>query len=63
MKGMREKLHEKLMEALQAVLPIMAIVICLSFSIAPISSSILLCFLLGAVLLIVGMIGLQVIGL
>ena len=55
MKGMREKLHEKLMEALQAVLPIMAIVICLSFSIAPISSSILLCFLLGAVLLIVGM--------
>lgn len=55
MKKMWEKLHEKLMEALRAVLPIMVIVICLSFSIAPISSSILLCFLLGAVMLIIGM--------
>lgn len=55
MKSMWAKLHEKLMEALRAVLPIVAIVICLCFSIAPISPSILLCFLLGAVLLIVGM--------
>ena len=55
MRNMWTKLHEKLMEALRAVLPIVAIVIVLCFSIAPISPSILLCFLLGAVLLIVGM--------
>lgn len=40
---------------MQAVLPIIGIVVVLSFSIAPISPSILLCFLMGAVLLIVGM--------
>ena len=55
MRNMWTKLHEKLMEALRAVLPIVAIVIVLCFSIAPICPSILLCFLLGAVLLIVGM--------
>ena len=55
MRNMWTKLHEKLMEALRAVLPIVAIVIVLCFSIAPIFPSILLCFLLGAVLLIVGM--------
>ena len=49
------KLQEKLTEALRAVLPIVAIVIVLCFTIAPISPSILLCFLLGAVMLIVGM--------
>ncbi|MDO4296370.1 MAG: DUF1538 domain-containing protein [bacterium] len=48
-------MREKLTEALQAVLPIIALVLLLCFSIAPISPSILLCFLLGAVLLIVGM--------
>ena len=42
------KLREKLLEALQAVLPIAAIVLILCFSIAPVSPSILLCFLLGA---------------
>lgn len=52
---LKEKLKEKLKEALTAVLPIIAIVLVLSFTVAPISSSILLCFLLGAVLLIVGM--------
>lgn len=52
---MKSKLKEKLTESLQAVLPVMGIVILLCFSIAPISSSILLCFLLGAVLIIVGM--------
>lgn len=36
------------MEALQAVLPIAAIVLVLCFTIAPVSPSILLCFLLGA---------------
>ena len=48
------KLREKLLESLQAVLPIVAIVLVLCFSIAPVSPSILLCFLLGAVLIIVG---------
>jgi len=52
---LKEKLKEKLKEALNAVLPIIGIVLLLSFTIAPISSSILLCFLLGAVLLITGM--------
>ena len=48
------KLREKLLEALQAVLPIVAIVLVLCFTIAPVSPSILLCFLLGAVLIVVG---------
>ena len=50
-----ERLKEKLKEALQAVLPIMGLVLVLCFSVAPISPSILLCFLLGGALLIVGM--------
>lgn len=49
------KLGEKLKEALTAVLPIIGIVLVLCFSVAPISPSILLCFLMGAVLLITGM--------
>ncbi len=53
--GYLEHLKEKWKEALQAVLPIMALVLVLCFSVAPISSSILLCFLLGGVMLIVGM--------
>ena len=52
---LKEKLLEKLKEALVAVLPIMVIVLALCFTVAPISSSILLCFLMGAVLLIFGM--------
>ena len=43
------------MEALKAVLPIVAIVLVLSFTIAPITPSILLCFLVGAVLVMAGM--------
>ncbi|MFR1436273.1 MAG: DUF1538 domain-containing protein [Acutalibacteraceae bacterium] len=46
---------EKLKEALKAVLPIIGIVLVLCFSIAPISPSILLCFLMGGVLIILGM--------
>lgn len=38
---------EKLLEALQAVLPIAAIVLVLCFTIAPVSPSILLCFCWG----------------
>ena len=49
------KLREKLLEALQAVLPIVAIVLVLCFSIAPVSPSILLCFLLGAAMIITGL--------
>lgn len=49
------KLREKLTESLNAVLPIIGIVLVLCFSIAPISPSILLCFLMGSVLLIIGM--------
>ncbi len=49
------KLSAKLKEALKAVLPIIGIVLVLSFTIAPIPPSILLLFLFGAVLLVVGM--------
>lgn len=49
------KLKEKLNETLKAVLPILIIVILLCFTIAPISPSILMTFLVGAVLLIAGM--------
>ena len=54
LKASLPKLREKLLEALQAVLPIVAIVLVLCFTIAPISPSILLCFLLGAAMIIVG---------
>lgn len=49
------KLSEKLEEALRAVLPIIGIVLLLSFTIAPIPPGILLLFLFGAVLLAIGM--------
>ncbi len=52
---LKEKLQEKLVETLKAVLPILAIVLILCFSIAPLEPGILLAFLLGAVLLVVGM--------
>ena len=51
----RSKFKEKFKETLKAVLPIIAIVLVLCFTIAPISPSILMAFLIGAVLLIVGM--------
>lgn len=46
---------EKLSETLNAVFPILLIVLLLCFTIAPIPPSILMTFLVGAVLLIVGM--------
>lgn len=55
MHSFRQTLLDKLQEALRSVLPVMGIVLLLCFTIAPISSSILLCFLLGAALLIAGM--------
>lgn len=51
----RSKFQEKLIETLKAVLPILLIVLLLCFSIAPIPPSILMTFLIGAILLIVGM--------
>ena len=51
----RSKFQEKLVETLKAVLPILIIVLLLCFSIAPIPPSILMTFLIGAILLIIGM--------
>ena len=51
----RKALKEKFREAMQAVLPIVGIVLALCFSIAPIPTEILLCFLVGAVFIIAGM--------
>lgn len=55
MKINRSKFKEKFLETIKAVFPIIGIVLVLSFTIAPISPSILMAFLIGAVLLIVGM--------
>ncbi|MCD8130739.1 MAG: DUF1538 domain-containing protein [Lachnospiraceae bacterium] len=49
------KLKEKFAEATDAVLPIVAIVLVLCLTIAPVSPSVLLCFLVGAVMVIIGM--------
>lgn len=54
MKHSLANLNEKLSEALRAVLPVIAIVMVLCFTIAPISASILLCFLMGAAMIVVG---------
>lgn len=51
----RTNLREKLDEALKAVVPIIGIVLLLCFSVAPLSPSILILYLVGAVLLVVGM--------
>ena len=51
----QSKFKEKLAETLKAVFPILAIVLLLCFTITPIPPSILMTFLLGAVMLIVGM--------
>ena len=51
----RTRLLEKLEEALKAVLPIVTIVLVLSFTVAPVPSSILLAFIFGGLLLIIGM--------
>ena len=51
----RSQLREKLDESLSAVLPIIAIVLALALTVAPMTSSVLLAFLLGGALLIAGM--------
>ncbi len=55
LKFINSTFKEKFLETLKAVFPILAIVLLLCFSIAPIPPSILMTFLVGAVLLIVGM--------
>ena len=55
MRDNRSKLIEKSKETLKAVVPIILIVLLLSFTIAPISPDILMEFLIGAVMLIVGL--------
>lgn len=52
---MRQKLKEKISESLSSVLPITIIVLILSFTLAPMPIGTLMMFLLGAVMLIVGM--------
>lgn len=51
----RSKFADKFTETLEAVVPILVIVLVLCFTIAPIPPSILVTFLIGAVLLITGM--------
>lgn len=53
--SINSKFKEKLSETLKAVVPILAIVLILCFSIAPIPPSILMTFLIGAILLVIGM--------
>ncbi len=52
---LREKFGEKLREALLAVLPISAVVLFLCFTVSPVTPGVLLAFLLGAALVIAGM--------
>ena len=52
---MNEKLIEKIKESLSGVLPITVTVLLLSITLVPVESGILLLFLTGALLLIVGM--------
>ena len=52
---LKERLNEKLKEAVNAVLPIIVIVMVLCFAIVPISPDIMLEFLVGAVMLVIGM--------
>lgn len=55
MKFWNPKLQAKLKEAVVAVVPIIIIVLILSFSIAPLTPSVILSFLMGAVMVIIGM--------
>lgn len=55
MKLWNPKMKQKLQEALAAVMPVVAILLVLSFTIAPLSPGVLLSFLLGAVLVMLGM--------
>lgn len=52
----KEKIREKTKESVSAVLPIVMIVLLLGFTVAPLSPSILVEFLVGAVLVTIGMV-------
>ena len=52
---LKERLKEKLKEAVSAVLPIIIIVLALCFTIVPISPGIMLEYIIGAVMLVIGM--------
>ena len=52
---LKKKLLEKLREALAAVLPIVTVVLILSLTVARIPSGVLLSFLMGAVMVVIGM--------
>lgn len=52
---MNKRLKEKIMEALSSVLPVTGIVLLLSMTVIPMPAGTLLLFLIGAVLLIIGM--------
>ena len=52
---LKEKVKEKARESVNAVLPIVVIVLILSFVIAPLSPDIMVEFMIGAVLVIIGM--------
>ena len=51
----RQKLKEKIAESLSSVLPITIIVFLLCVTIAPVTNNVLMMFLIGAAMLIVGM--------
>ena len=55
MQNIKKQFQEKIEETLKAVVPVLLIVLLLCFSIAPIPPSILMTFLIGSVLLIIGM--------
>ena len=55
LKRMNPKMQEKMKESLTAVMPIVVIVLVLCFTLAPVSPSILLALLFGALLVIAGM--------
>ncbi|MGN1345867.1 MAG: DUF1538 domain-containing protein [Eubacteriales bacterium] len=55
MSGYRNRLHDKLLEAVTSVAPVTVIVLLLTFTVAPIPSGMLPSFLFGALLLVVGM--------
>lgn len=52
---MNKQLREKVMEALTSILPITAIVLLLSVTVAPLGNSVMMLFLFGALMLIAGM--------
>lgn len=54
-KFLRENIKEKLKESIIAVLPISAIVALLCFSITPVSTDVFIMFVVGAVMLVIGM--------